>query len=66
MSRESLVDTRGAVALSAADHDPHPGGAVFDALVGACAKQHGLALATRGWRALETYRALEVDVELLA
>jgi len=39
------------------------GGAVYDALVGACAKEHGLALATRDRRALETYRALGVTVE---
>ncbi len=41
------------------------GGAVYDALVGATAVEHGLALATRDRRALETYRALEVQVELL-
>ena len=42
------------------------GGAVYDALVGAAAKEHGLTLATRDGRALEIYRALDVDVELLA
>jgi len=41
------------------------GGAVYDALVGACAAEHGLALATRDRRALETYRALDVRVDLL-
>jgi predicted nucleic acid-binding protein len=41
------------------------GGNVYDALVGACAKEHGLALATRDRRALETYRALGVSVELV-
>lgn len=41
------------------------GGSVYDALVGAAAAQHGLPLATRDKRALATYRALEVDVELL-
>lgn len=41
------------------------GGAVYDALVGAAAKEHGLTLATRDRRALETYRALEVRVELI-
>jgi predicted nucleic acid-binding protein len=41
------------------------GGAVYDALVGATAVQHGLSLATRDRRALETYRALGVNVELL-
>lgn len=42
------------------------GGAVYDALVGACANEHRLPLATRDRRALETYRALDVHVELLA
>src|SRR5688500_1412961 len=42
------------------------GGAVYDALVGACAKEHGVALAIRDRRALETYRALGVSVELLS
>jgi predicted nucleic acid-binding protein len=42
------------------------GGAVYDALVGACASEHGLPLATRDRRALETYRALPVQVELVA
>jgi predicted nucleic acid-binding protein len=41
------------------------GGAVYDALVGASAREHGLTLATRDRRALETYRALGVHVELL-
>ena len=39
------------------------GGAVYDALVGATANEHDLALATRDQRALETYRALDVRVE---
>jgi predicted nucleic acid-binding protein len=42
------------------------GGAVYDALVGAAANEHGLALATRDHHALETYRALQVRVELVA
>ncbi|HXD55879.1 MAG TPA: type II toxin-antitoxin system VapC family toxin [Solirubrobacteraceae bacterium] len=41
------------------------GGAVYDALVGAVAREHGLGLATRDRRALEIYRALDVQVELL-
>lgn len=41
------------------------GGAVYDALVGACATEHGLVLATRDTRALETYRALDVRVEFI-
>lgn len=42
------------------------GGAVYDALIGAAAVEHGLRLATRDRRALETYRALNVNVEMLA
>ena len=42
------------------------GGAVYDALVGASAREHRLTLATRDRRALETYRALDVRVELLS
>ena len=42
------------------------GGAVYDALIGATAAEHGLPLATRDARALDTYRALAVEVELLA
>ena len=42
------------------------GGAVYDALVGAAAVAHGLTLATRDERALDTYRALGVSVELVA
>ena len=41
------------------------GGAVYDALVGECARAHRLPLATRDRRALEVYRALDVEVELL-
>jgi predicted nucleic acid-binding protein len=41
------------------------GGAVYDALVGAAAVEHGLTLATRDQRALDTYRALAVELELL-
>jgi predicted nucleic acid-binding protein len=42
------------------------GGAVYDALVGASAREHGIGLATRDRRALETYRALDVRLELLS
>jgi predicted nucleic acid-binding protein len=41
------------------------GGAVYDALVGETAREHDLPLATRDRRALQTYRALDVRVELL-
>jgi len=42
------------------------GGSVYDALVGGTAAEHGLPLATRDRRALDTYRALDVRVEFLA
>ena len=42
------------------------GGAVYDALVGAVAVAHDLPLATRDQRALDVYRALDVDIRLLA
>jgi len=38
------------------------GGSVYDALVGATARAHELVLATRDRRAIETYRALHVNV----
>lgn len=41
------------------------GGAVYDALVGATATLHGLRLVSRDRRAIDTYRALEVDVMVL-
>lgn len=41
------------------------GGSVYDALVGATASEHGLTLVSRDRRALDTYRALGVDVEML-
>jgi len=41
------------------------GGSVYDALVGAVAVEHRLPLASRDRRALGTYRALEVEVEML-
>lgn len=41
------------------------GGAVYDALVGATAVEHGSMLATLDRRALDTYRVLGVAVEML-
>jgi predicted nucleic acid-binding protein len=41
------------------------GGAVYDALVGAAAREHRLPLATRDRRALEIYRALGIEAELI-
>ena len=55
---QELLSRLGALRLS--------GGSVYDALVGAAAAEHGLTLVTRDRRALPTYRALDVDVELLA
>jgi predicted nucleic acid-binding protein len=55
---ESLLDELDSLGVA--------GGAVYDALVGAAASEHGLRLATRDRRALETYRALGVEIELLA
>jgi predicted nucleic acid-binding protein len=42
------------------------GGAVYDALVAATAAEHAITLATRDRRAAETYRALDVDFELIS
>jgi predicted nucleic acid-binding protein len=41
------------------------GGQVYDALIGQTAKAAGARLLTRDRRALPTYRAFEVDFELL-
>jgi predicted nucleic acid-binding protein len=41
------------------------GGSVYDALVGAAARQHRTPLMTRDRRALSVYRALGVDVVLM-
>lgn len=41
------------------------GGSVYDALVGATAVEHGTTLATLDRRALDTYRVLGVEVDLL-
>lgn len=41
------------------------GGSVYDALVGATAKDHGIVLGTRDRRAVPTYRALDVGLELI-
>lgn len=41
------------------------GGSVFDALVGAVAVANGLPLLTRDGRAVDVYRVLDVDLELI-
>ncbi len=62
-----FLDPRAAATLLARlAADGIGGGSVYDALVGATAAEHGLALATRDHRALDTYRILDVRVELLA
>lgn len=42
------------------------GGAIYDALVGAAAAEHRVTLATRDRRAMDTYRSLDVAIELVA
>jgi len=62
-----FLGARAAAALLAELHARGiAGGAVYDALVGACAKEHAVTLATRDRRALEAYRALDVRVELVS
>jgi predicted nucleic acid-binding protein len=41
------------------------GGSVYDALVGCTAAEHRLTLATRDRRAVDTYRALNVEIRQL-
>lgn len=41
------------------------GGAVYDALVAATSAQHGIPLASRDQRALGTYRAFGIEIELI-
>lgn len=41
------------------------GGSVYDALVGAAAREHQVPLATRDRRAAQTYQALDVDFTLV-
>ena len=41
------------------------GGAVYDALVGAAAREHRLPLATRDEKAIEVYRAIGCEIELI-
>jgi predicted nucleic acid-binding protein len=41
------------------------GGSVWDGLVGACALEHGMKLASRDRQAVSTYQALGIDVVIL-
>ena len=61
-----LSPDRAAVLIEAIGKAGIAGGSVYDALVAATAIEHDLKLATRDQRALVTYRALGVDVEMLA
>lgn len=60
-----LSPGRSAELLSALATHRIAGGSVYDALVGAAAAEHGLTLITRDRRALSTYAALGVDLEVL-
>jgi predicted nucleic acid-binding protein len=62
-----LLGAEAAAALLAELHTAGiAGGAVYDALVGASAREHGIALATRDRRAHETHRALDVRLEIVS
>ena len=62
-----FLDADAAAALLAELHTAGiAGGAVYDALVGAAAKEHDIVLATRDRRALDAYRALDVRLEVLS
>lgn len=61
-----LSASAGLELLDRLDEGEIAGGAVYDALVGAAAVEHGVPLATLDRRALDTYRALGVDVEVIA
>lgn len=58
-------DATGALLDRLADLDI-AGGSVYDALIGATAAEHQRVLVTRDRRALETYRSLGAEVELIA
>jgi predicted nucleic acid-binding protein len=60
-----LDPQRAAELLTALPAHGIAGGSVYDALVGAAAKEHGAVLATCDRRAVSTYRALEVDHQLV-
>jgi predicted nucleic acid-binding protein len=60
-----LSGQRAAALLAALAGHGIAGGSVYDALVGATALEHGLRLVSRDRRALETYRELAVDVEMI-
>ncbi len=62
-----FLSPRGAASLLARlESTGIAGGSVYDALVGAAAVEHRSPLATRDQRAVDTYRTLGVEVEILA
>jgi len=62
-----FLGSRAAAALLAGfESNGIAGGSIYDALVGAAAAEHGFILATRDQRALDTYRTLDLRVELFA
>lgn len=63
-SRFLGIEGAAGLLTSLADHGV-AGGSVYDALVGATAVEHGLPLVSRDRRALDTYRELGVEVEML-
>ena len=60
-----LSEDRAAALLVSLAGSGLAGGAVYDALLGAAAVEHELTLVTRDRRALDIYRMIDVDVELL-
>lgn len=58
-----LSSERAAALLESLDTHGITGGAVYDALVGAAALEHGLPLMTLDRRAAGTYRELGVEIE---
>lgn len=63
-SRFLSADGHAALLASLADKGI-TGGQVYDALVAAAAKEHRMTLVTRDRRALDTYRAVGVELEVL-
>lgn len=61
LSQAAAADLLGALAAAGVS-----GGAVYDAMVGATAVECGVPLVTRDRRALGTYRALDVDIVVVA
>ena len=64
-SRFLSIEGAAELLTSLADHGV-AGGSIYDALVGAAAVEHGLTLVSRDRRALDTYRELGVQVEMLS